>query len=177
MTAPGGLVYRMSEQPLDQLLEAAIHEFQERYRQRGLELTRTIEGDGPWCLSGDPDRLAQMLRNLLANSLAHTDRGGKVVVTLGRDSGPPGSAREDDHLYLNIDDTEPGVAEASLSKLFERFYREEASRSRDTGGAGLGLAIARNIVLAHGGEIQAVHADLGGLGLRIRFPVARKDGP
>jgi two-component system sensor histidine kinase BaeS len=72
---------------------------------------------------------------------------------------------------IDFDDTAPGVPAADLPRLFERLYRVDASRSRATGGAGLGLAIARNIVAAHGGSISAAASPLGGLRVRIELPV------
>ena len=73
---------------------------------------------------------------------------------------------------MSIEDTAPGVEPEALDRLFERFYRVEASRSRAKGGAGLGLAICRNIVEAHHGSIQARTADAGGLAIDIRLPAA-----
>ena len=70
---------------------------------------------------------------------------------------------------LNFSDSEPGVPESELPKLFDRFYRVESSRNRHHGGAGLGLAICSNIVKAHNGTIQAQSSSLKGLAIRIEF--------
>jgi two-component system sensor histidine kinase BaeS len=71
---------------------------------------------------------------------------------------------------VTFEDTAPGVPTQDLPRLFDRLYRVEASRSRHTGGAGLGLAIAKNVVLAHGGTIEARAAAAGGCEIRIDLP-------
>ena len=72
---------------------------------------------------------------------------------------------------IRLMDTKPGVPDDALPRLFERLYRVDRSRSRALGGAGLGLAICRNIVEAHAGKIELDHAETGGLGVNIHLPV------
>ncbi|GHG01288.1 two-component sensor histidine kinase [Deinococcus piscis] len=91
----------------------------------------------------DPDRLRQVLNNLISNAL----KAGATRIELGSTQPKPGRVR------LSVSDNGPGIAADQLEKLFDRFYRLEDSRSRDRGGAGLGLSIARTIVDAHGGHI------------------------
>ncbi|KAA6184495.1 HAMP domain-containing protein [Thiohalocapsa marina] len=160
-TEPGTPAYHPVPVDLDGLLADLIDGHRARFARAGLRLSYATEGPGPWTLYADPDRLAQLIGNLLNNSLAYTDSGQPVALRLTR-------AR--DQLLIRLDDGPPGLPEDALPQLFERLYRVEASRNRRTGGAGLGLAIARNIVEAHGGEISAEHASLGGLGIRIRLP-------
>lgn len=74
-------------------------------------------------------------------------------------------------VIIELQDSAPGVEAEHLPRLFERLYRVEGSRNRATGGAGLGLAIARNIVEAHGGSIAAESSSLGGLCVRVRLPL------
>ena len=111
----------------------------------------------------DAERLSQLFRNLLMNSLNYTDPGGRVEVGIDVNEGM---------LIFDFQDTEPGVPEDALPQLFERLYRVDRSRSRATGGAGLGLAICRNIVEAHEGRISAHHSPLGGLRILVELPVA-----
>lgn len=115
----------------------------------------------------DPDRLAQVLRNLVANALAHTPPGGWVHVC-ARELAEDGRRM----VELRVSDTGPGIAAADLPHVFERFYRGDRSRSRATGGAGLGLAITRRLVEAHGGRISAESPPGEGATLRFTLPAA-----
>mgnify|MGYP001811133834 FL=1 len=101
--------------------------------------------------------------NLLENSCRYTDRGGAVRLRARRDA---------DAALVDLHDTAPGVAPELLPRLFERFFRVEASRSRASGGAGLGLSICQRIVEAHEGRIEARPSPLGGLWLQLRLPAA-----
>jgi two-component system sensor histidine kinase BaeS len=163
-------------------------------------------------LHGDGQRLSQLFRNLLRNSLQYTDAGGELRIGLslasrrtasgaapplpsrpppgGKEqdrtasrqvipalnppsppSAPPPGGREWGWLVIDFQDSAPGVPAEALPHLFERLYRVDASRARHTGGAGLGLTIARNIATAHGGDIAAHSSPLGGLWLRLRLPL------
>ena len=97
-------------------------------------------------LEADPDRLTQVLRNLVRNAVAHTSPGDRVAVI---------SRARDGRLEISVSDSGPGIPPDQLEQVFERFHRLDHSRSRDRGGSGLGLAIARAIVEAHGGRIHA----------------------
>jgi two-component system sensor histidine kinase BaeS len=110
---------------------------------------------------GDPDRLRQLFGNLLDNSLKYTDPGGELNIKAWKDG---------ERVMIDFQDSAPGVPEADLEKLFERLYRVESSRSRATGGAGLGLAICHNIVEAHEGSIIAKPSPLGGVWIRVEMP-------
>jgi signal transduction histidine kinase len=100
----------------------------------------------------DAVRLRQVLHNLLANALRHTPAGGTVTVA---------SAATAAALTITIRDSGEGIAPEHLPHLFDRFYRADRARARDTGGAGLGLAIVRAIVQAHGGTVTAHSAGMG----------------
>ena len=161
MTDLGALSYRKQRVDVGELLEAELDAFRAQFDGAGLGLNAVSRHPGPWLTDADEQRLSQLFRNLLRNSLRYTDRGGQLRVTLEREGGK---------IQIEFDDTLPGVPEESLPRLFERLYRVEGSRSRATGGAGLGLAIAHNIVEAHGGTISASPSPLGGLRIRIRLP-------
>jgi two-component system sensor histidine kinase BaeS len=162
MSDLGALTYRKSETDLAQILEDDLDAFRSRFAEAGLELRFEDRLSGPAILQADQHRLSQLFRNLLRNSLQYTDPGGGLWVTLDRDGGD---------LVIDFQDSSPGVPPQSLPQLFERLYRVEVSRSRNAGGAGLGLAICKNIVEAHGGTIDARHASQGGLWIRIRLPM------
>jgi two-component system sensor histidine kinase BaeS len=108
--------------------------------------------------------LAQLFDNLLDNSRKYTDSGGTLDIALESVSGG---------VIVDIKDSGPGVTEEERRKLFDRLYRVEGSRNRSFGGAGLGLAICRNIVEAHEGVIEALHSPLGGVWMRITLPVSK----
>jgi len=126
-------------------------------------LTITVHGtEHPNYMNGDAQRLAQLIDNLMQNSVRYTDDGGQIDLVLSQ------TATE---LVLNWSDSAPGVYDEQLPRLFDSLYRAEESRNRDHGGSGLGLAIVKNIVTAHQGSIRAYHSGLGGLGIEIRFPL------
>lgn len=161
MTDVGALSYRKQALDLADLLERELDTFREQFQGAGLCLTLSRAIQGAASVEGDAQRLSQLIRNLLNNSLRYTDRGGELRVSLSRKAG---------RITIDFDDSSPGVPADALPRLFERLYRVEGSRSRATGGAGLGLAIARNIVDAHGGTIAAEPSPLGGLRIHIRLP-------
>ncbi len=110
----------------------------------------------------DVDRLNQILSNLLANSCRYTDRpGGVHLYALVRDTD----------LVCYVEDSGPGLNESQIEQLFERLYRADTSRSRDSGGAGLGLSICQALVEAHGGKIKASQSMLGGLEIKFTIPL------
>lgn len=148
--------------PVDILdvLDGVVHAFSGRYAAAGIALQwpESIV-DGP-LVSGDSERLRQVFSNLLENSLRYTDSGGMLRI----------SHRLDGHdLLLHFDDSPPGVPEAILPQLFDRFFRVDVSRSRARGGSGLGLALCRTLVEAHGGTITASLSPLGGLRITLQL--------
>jgi two-component system, OmpR family, sensor histidine kinase BaeS len=158
----GALTYRKGPCDPLELLEDAVEGFRARFAEAGLTLDLAAETGGAE-LDADPQRLGQLFHNLLENSLRYTDRGGQLRIALGR------RGRE---LTLDFQDSAPGVPAADLPRLFERLYRADASRSRARGGAGLGLAICRNIAQAHQGRIEARPSPLGGVWIAVRLPLA-----
>lgn len=129
-------------------------------KKRGISLRTMVESDLPE-LSIDPDRMAQVLGNLLSNALRHTPEGGRITLE---------AKPYEDGVELIVQDTGPGIASEDLPRVFERFYRTDKSRQRETGGAGLGLAIAKSIVELHGGKICAESKPGGGSTFVIRLP-------
>ncbi len=158
----GALSYRKTELELADLLQGLVNSYRGEFAQKGLQLDFDQNRANEALVFGDPERLRQLFSNLLDNSLKYTDAGGKLVIDL--EIG-------DRQLQVNFRDTAPAVAAEELDKLFDRLYRIESSRNRNTGGAGLGLAICRNIAEAHQGSIVAHAADSGGLWIELRLPL------
>lgn len=164
LTDVGALTYRREPLNLTLLLPALLDSMQARFHAAGLQLSWRLAST-PLMVDGDERRLQQLVVNLLENALRYTDRGGEVRVTAERAGG---------QISLLFDDSPPGVDAAKLPRLFERFYRTEGSRNRNSGGSGLGLAICRNIVEAHDGQISASASPLGGLRIAVTLPGAGK---
>jgi two-component system sensor histidine kinase BaeS len=110
----------------------------------------------------DPDRMRQVLDNLLENSLRYTAPGGRVRIEAELDGAI---------LRLHLDDSAPGVPDAALPQLAQRFYRVDASRSRAHGGAGLGLALCRRLLEAQGATLGFAHSQIKGLRATIAIPL------
>ncbi|TDO15285.1 MULTISPECIES: ATP-binding protein [Halomonas] len=158
----GALNYRMEALDLAALARASAEQWRPRMADAGLTLTVQVP-EAPVTVTADRGRVNQLLGNLLHNSLCYTDRDGEVRLSL---------TTRDGEAVLRLEDSAPGVPAEALERLFERLYRVEGSRSRSSGGAGLGLAICRNIVEAHGGRIEAYPSPAGGVGIRLTLPLA-----
>lgn len=130
-------------------------------QSKGVEIA---QAGGAVFVHADPEYLAQVTRNLIENAVKYTPPGGSVVVSVWQDGAEAG---------LAVRDTGAGIAADVLPHIFDRFYRADASRSRDDGGSGLGLAISKEIVEAHGGHISAT-SELGkGSSFSVALPVGR----
>jgi two-component system sensor histidine kinase BaeS len=162
MSDLGALDYRKRQAEPAAILIDDLEAFSREFRDKAIRLETENALSEPVTLSADPDRLSQLFRNLIRNTLRYTDPGGQLRVRVGR---------EGKTLTLDFQDSAPGVPAADLPRMFERFFRGEASRSRAHGGAGLGLAICRNIVEAHGGRIAALPSPLGGVWVRVELPI------
>jgi len=126
----------------------------------GVALTMAVAGDPE--VEADPVRLRQIVGNLVTNAIRYTPAGGAVVI--GAEAGP-------DELTVTVRDTGVGIGPDDLPRIFERFWRADGSRTRATGGSGLGLPIARQLAEAHGGGITAQSRPGAGTLMTIRLPV------
>jgi two-component system sensor histidine kinase BaeS len=157
----GTMIYRKVDVDLRKLLEGVTDTFADRFRRAQVGLHLSVP-ERPVLVNADESRLQQLFVNLFENSARYTDAGGilRVSCRIMADSA-----------VVDLMDSAPGVEPGNLSRLFERFYRTDASRNRASGGTGLGLAISRAIVEAHGGSIEAHPSPLGGLWLTVRLPL------
>lgn len=143
------------------LIEAVADSFCDRAEAAGLEITRDAALPQSTAIC-DAQRMRQVLVNLVENAVRYTDAGGRIHL---------GGANERGSLIVTIDDSAPGVPAKSRDRLGERFFRTDQARAGGNGGAGLGLALVRRIVDAHGGRITFAASDLGGLQVRIELPL------
>ena len=159
----GALQMEASPVELGELLESIVEAV--RPRAEAKEVTLTLDMEGPLPLMRlDPTRISQVVGNLLDNAISHTAEGGIVSVT---------ARSMDAAVEVAVLDTGPGIPPEELPRIFERFYRTDPSRDRSTGGAGLGLTIARRLVEAHGGSIEAESVVGEGSRFTVRLPTAR----
>ncbi|WP_322102131.1 ATP-binding protein [Paraburkholderia sp. J41] len=166
----GALRYHHEEIDLAETLRDTLRKSARRLAGAGIGQHVALPERALW-VRGDERRLQQVFANILENAMRYAvhcaDAHADVFV----------SARQDaTHVQIDFADSGPGVPEPLLAALFERFYRVEASRSRSTGGAGLGLPICRGIVEAHDGTIVAARAPQGGLLISIRLPRIAEPG-
>ena len=150
--------------PPEETVRLAVESMLPLFAEKGVELaSRVPEGLPP--VVADADRVAQVLTNLLINALRYTPKGGRVEVEVREGDG---------NAVFCVRDTGAGMSPEHLSRVFERFYRVEKSRSREGGGSGLGLAISRALVEAMDGRIRAESAGPGeGATFAFELPTSR----
>ena len=155
---------RLNREPcsVSQLVSAEVQRWQPQARMRRISLSFQPRSVLPE-LDLDRTRMSQALGNVVHNALQHTDAGGRITVVATRET--------DGRVAIAVEDDGAGIDAADLPHLFERLYRADESRTRRTGGAGLGLAIAHAIVTAHGGTIRVTSAGRG-QGTTVRFSLA-----
>jgi signal transduction histidine kinase len=130
-------------------------------RERGAALAAQLNGEG-W-LRIDPARIAQAVLVLVDNAAKYSPSGERIELT---------SWTDNQELHAEVSDRGPGIPAADLLHVFERFYRVDKVRGRNPGGAGLGLSIAKTIVEAHGGRVEAVSGVGEGTRMTIHLPLA-----
>ena len=168
----------MTPVELDRLVEEVAKEGE--VLGRGKQVQVKIQEIEPLVAQGDGPRLKQLLRNLVDNSVKYTPSGGQVTLALRaekREVPETNSKLEalnvkcSDWAEIEVRDTGIGIAAEALPRIFERFYRVDPARSRETGGAGLGLCIAKTIAEAHGGRIEVQSAPGAGCAFTLFLPL------
>jgi two-component system OmpR family sensor kinase len=159
----------LARKPVDLLLLAhdAVVDTQASDRNRSISLTGLDGGPataGP--VLGDEAKLRQVVGNLVGNALRYTPEGTPVELAVGVRTSEDGTR----HSVLEVRDHGPGVPDEEAARIFERFYRADTSRTRETGGSGLGLAIVAAIVGSHAGTVQVGKTDGGGATLVVSLP-------
>ena len=124
----------------------------------------TLNAPVPVIVKGDDTRLRQVLGNLVRNALVHTPPQSSVEIAVSTEDGVG---------RMSVADHGPGLRPDELERIFEPFYRADPSRSRDRGGAGLGLSIVSAVVIAHGGRVKVSETSGGGATFEVELPLAR----
>ncbi|MDO4900134.1 cell wall metabolism sensor histidine kinase WalK [Actinomyces sp.] len=187
----------MAPVDLTQIAAGALTDMMVLAPDRECALIPLDDADGeaqPAMVLGDQDRLSQVMTNLLGNVTRHTPDGSPVEIAVGtvdrpiasevrtpsgrpRPAGPVPSAAQTLHgqtVVVEVRDHGPGVAPADAKKVFQRFYRADTSRNRETGGSGLGLAIVSAIIARHGGSVRMDQTPGGGATVHIELPALRE---
>lgn len=157
-TESENLILNKTEIDLMDIVRFSCNNFELEMKKKNLSLS--IEGN-PVSVYADKDRLNQVMANLISNALKYTYEGGNINIKV---------EDEEETAILIIEDDGIGIAEHELALIFERFYRTDESRNRKTGGAGIGLAIVKSIITAHGGTITAEKRHEGGSRFIIKLP-------
>jgi two-component system OmpR family sensor kinase len=123
----------------------------------------TLSAPDPVIVEGDDTRLRQVLGNLVRNALVHTPQQTSIEIAV---------STEDSIGRLSVVDHGPGLEPKEIERIFEPFYRADPSRSRDSGGAGLGLSIVSAVVSAHGGNVKVKETSGGGVTFEVELPLA-----
>lgn len=161
----GALNYQRTDLDLRAECAASLMALRDQCMMHGLELKDGGVAGAPLLIHADPDRIRQLITNLVGNSIRYTDAPGRIQVACHEVSG---------EAILKISDSAPGIPEDVLPRVFDRLFRVEPSRNRGSGGAGLGLAICKNIVEAHEGRIHASPSSLGGITITVSIPLLIK---
>ena len=132
--------------------------------QYGVSITADAV-DGGLVVTGDRAQMCSAVANLLDNAVKYSDPGGAVEI---------GASRDDGYAVVTVRDHGLGIPSADLDRIFERFYRVDRARSRETGGTGLGLSIVRHVAGNHGGDVSVESVEGEGAVFRLRLPVSRE---
>jgi len=138
----------------------AVHDAQSIAPERTISLD-VLDGPGTPEVLGDEARLRQVLGNLVANALQHTPETAGITVRVGTERGDA---------VLEVCDEGPGMNREDAHRVFERFYRTDSSRARESGGTGLGLSIVASLVFAHGGTVDVTTAPGQGCRFTVKLP-------
>ncbi|MGV3525725.1 MAG: ATP-binding protein [Candidatus Sericytochromatia bacterium] len=149
---------------LGSLLDALLEKNRLLFAAHPLKVLQKRDAGSFWC-QGDPELLERAFNNIFSNTLKHTPPEGSLEIVLERDNG---------WLELRFRDSGPGIDPADTQRIFEPFFRTDDSRTRATGGAGLGLAIVRKIMDLHSGEVWAGVPEGGGMLIGFRLPERRQ---
>lgn len=152
--------YFIEKKPFD--IQLILNDIEELFKNRASEKGITLKVDQKSAtVFADPNKIEQVLENLVSNAIKYTNEG---EINVSMEEG-------EKHLKIEVSDTGIGISESHLSRLFDRFYRTDKARSRDKGGTGLGLAVVKSILTAHGSTINV--SSEPGVGSRFWFSIPK----
>ena len=157
--------------PLD-IARRAVSLFTAQASAKRIELSVVSRDSASPGLIADSLRLGEVVYNLISNAIKYSPEGSSVRVSVWAESAPMDETGKHSSVCIAVDDSGPVIPKEERARIFERFYRIDRSRSQDSGGRGLGLAIASEIVKAHKGRIEVGDSDLGGASFLVRLPKA-----
>ena len=157
----GELTLQLRESSLGELISTCVRGLSAEAQTRNVSLDARVDGDPPVLIA--PEKVERVLLNLMTNAVRHTPSGGNVSVVV---------EPKTDAVVVAVEDTGAGLTAVATQRMFDLFWRDDESRNRSTGGAGLGLAIAQGIVRAHGGTIWAENRRAGGARVAFTLPLA-----
>jgi signal transduction histidine kinase len=159
----GALTIELRDASLGELVSSCLDSLEAEARANDISLESRLDPADP-AVRIAPDKVQRVLLNLLTNAVRHSPPHGAVAVVVETDT---------DHVVVAVEDTGNGLVPGASQRMFERFWRDDESRTRSSGGAGLGLAIAQGLVQAHGGEIWAENRRGGGARVAFTLPLAQ----
>jgi two-component system sensor histidine kinase BaeS len=154
-----GLLVRKHRVDLAAVVSDRVAAHAQRFEAASIALEQVIR---PTCVDGDPERLAQVVDNLLVNALRYTDPGGRVTVSL---------AHADRESVIDVTDSGIGIREEHIARVFDRFWRVPDAHERAAEGSGVGLALVRDLVLAHQGRVEVLSRLGSGSRFRVYLPL------
>lgn len=159
-----GTNINLSETDITALTASVMRSLKNLASEKGISMEYTFKGCNERSLMIDYDKIYEALYNIIDNAIKYTPEDGAIKVRIGSADG---------FCVIEVEDNGPGIPDAEKTKIFDRFYRLDDSRARDTGGTGLGLAISREAILLHGGDVEVEDAPDGGSIFRIRLPLVK----
>ena len=167
MADSASLQLNMQQIDICPILSALADNYRSRFESKQLHTQINLNDIKDIYIKGDKNRLEQVFTNIFENACKYVDSPGLFTVS---------GQIEDDFLTLYFQDSGPGVSKDHLPRLFDRLFRVDTSRNRDTGGSGLGLSICRHIIEVHGGTIWAEKSLMGGLSICVKIPMNGETG-
>ena len=157
------MVMRMTWENLDEIIAECIHSLQPLVQEKNIKINHIWNGVSMRC---DRLKMSTALINLISNGIKYTPPEGSVTVEVEEQS---------QFIIITVSDTGIGIPQEEQAHVFERFYRVDRARARDTGGTGLGLAIVQQVVRLHGGEIMLTSTEKSGSTFTITMPQGRPE--